>query len=105
MKATRYNISIGLNDSYSKKEEVNTDELIGLLEYYFKKYKIDFSLCKINGGYFYDDIGTLVNENSIVITCITQSDDYLERFIAAIKMIMNQETILLEAKDIEVEYI
>lgn len=105
MKATRYNISIGLNDAYSKKEEVGTDELLQLLENYFIKYKVDFSLCKINGGYFYDDIGAFVNENSVVISYITQSDDYIERFIAAIKMVMNQESILLEAKEIEVEYI
>ena len=105
MKATRYNISIGLNDAYSKKEEVSTEELLKLLENYFTKNKIDFSLCRINGGYFYDDNGTFVNENSVVISYITQSDYYIERFIAAIKMVMNQESILLEAKEIEVEYI
>lgn len=105
MKAKRYNISIGLNDSYSKKEEVNTEELTNMLEYFFTKNKVDFSLCRINGGYFYDDVGTFVNENSIVISYITTEAPNIERFISAVKMIMHQETILIEEQEIEVEFI
>lgn len=104
MKAKRYNVSVGLNDSYSKTQEEILDDVIAVMEHFFSRYKIDFSLSKINGGYSYKD-GEYTHENSIVFCFITTEMVEIERFINTIKMALHQETVLLEVQDIEVEFI
>lgn len=104
MKMTRYNITFGLNDIFSRNEEVNIDELIQFLENVFTKYKMDFSITKATGGYCYRD-GKFVYENSAIVTVISNSNEGLDYFISEVKMLLNQETALLQTKQIEVEYV
>lgn len=104
MRAKRYDIAIGLNDLYSKNEEITSKEVIQAIERGLSKYLIPFSLYETNGGYEY--IGKkYICENSIVVSVISNTDEGLEEFVNIMKMFVHQETVLVQATDVEVEYL
>lgn len=104
MQATKYNITFGLNDLYSNKEEVDIDTVMLLLENIFKRFEIHFSIYKSCGGYQYQN-GKFILENTIVVTTISNTDEGMDYFISELKMLLNQETILLQKKTVELEYL
>lgn len=95
---------IGLNDVESKLEEVNRDDLIELIEHVFITYKINFSLSLMDGGYSYNN-DKFICENSVNITCITNTTEGMDEFVDNLKMLLNQESILVTKKQLEVEYV
>lgn len=104
MIAKRYDISIGLNDLYSNNEEISAKEVIKAIEKGLSKYLIPFSIYETNGGYEYKN-NKYVCENSIVVSVISNTDDGLEEFVNVMKMFVHQESLLVQATDVEVEYL
>ena len=104
MISKRYDIVIGLNDLYSNNEEISTKEVIKAIEKGLSKYLIPFSIYETNGGYEYKS-NKFVCENSIVVSVITNTNEGLEEFVNIMKMFVHQETILIQATNLEVEYL
>ena len=100
----RTDIYIGLQDCASGFEEVCSSDVMMLLERFFQKRLIPFSISVINGGYM-NKSGGLINENSVKIHLIHADKFDAEQLIRPLKMLLNQETILMTEKDIEVEYL
>lgn len=104
MISKRYDIVIGLNDLYSNNEEISAKEVIKAIEKGLSKYLIPFSIYETNGGYEYKN-NIFVCENSIVVSVITNTNEGLEEFVNIMKMFVHQETILIQATNLEVEYL
>ena len=93
-KDIEYQIIIGCNDPLIKKEYVGDEELSKTIVSFFKRKEIDFSLFRLTGGYLYES-GSFVFENGVCITIIGSDDSKIVSLAKALKMYMNQETVLI----------
>ena len=67
----------------------------------FSKYKIDFSINKVIGGYIHDD-GTYIIEDSLKMTFIGERSLKEEKeFVNELKLYFKQESILLIKTNID----
>lgn len=87
---------IGLNDKDSKKQEITTAQAKQKIIDIVIEYFTGFSLETIDGVYEHDD-GTVVIENTVVITICTDDDLLgIGNMIEELKQELNQETVMIE---------
>ena len=91
---TEYQIIIGCNDPYTRGEYVSNEELSKTIVDFFSREETNFSLLRLNGGYLYDNTD-FVFENSVCVNIIGSDDSKIVRLAKAIKMYMNQESVLI----------
>lgn len=101
----KYIISIGLNDKDTKEQIVDTTQA---------QYKIEDKVAIYFGGgtitlsrwVFRHDDGTIVRENSIVVSTLAYSGiDEAKAFCEDMKAIFNQESVLLEVAEVNEQFI
>lgn len=98
MKNKRTDIYVGISNRENKK-----GEFVKRLLIYCKEKKIDFSIIDQVGGYVFDN-GNYMVEKSLRITLIGDySDDYIKEFVDVVKKDYNQESILVNVREIGVE--
>lgn len=98
MKMYKYQLTIGLNDKDSHKQEIETEsakkEIINIL---LNDYEIvAFTMYECTGNYKHDD-GTIINENSIRIEIATEKrEKRIKNIIHNLCVKFNQESIMFE---------
>ena len=95
---------IGLNDGETKKQEHDTEHyLSGVKEICFK-YKVPFSIGTEKGGYYHED-GEYVEEETLVLTLIEAEKDTVEKIANDIRVLFNQESVLIVEDIVKGRYI
>lgn len=100
----KYILSLGLNDKNTKLQEISTVEA----------FKIVSKMCaeKFGGSTIYEsqwsyrhDDGTIIHETTLRIEICFAEFDQIKVFAGMLKVIFNQETILVETQTVESELI
>ena len=101
MKETaEFEIYIGCHDSQIRGEIVSQEELEELVVAFFDRNHIDFSLVQTRGGYLHED-GVFVNEDSLCISIIGDSQLDIIGLAQGFAMYMNQENALVVKKSVK----
>lgn len=101
---TGYEISIGLKSMISRENILHVDDAKEIICNYLYENKVNFSLRVINGGYTYAD-DSFQTEKTIVLTFINGDYDFVKELAKKLKMLLEQESILLVKKDLEIVYL
>lgn len=99
----QYEIYIGCSDQQNKKEIVKSNELLKIVNDYFSKTKINYSIVELEGGYHHSD-GVFVFEKTLCITIIGNQDFDIVRFSKGLSMYMNQECFMITKENLLKEY-
>ena len=95
---------IGLNDWKTKKQEHDTEYYMkGVKEICFK-YKVPFSIGTEKGGYYHEDM-EYVEEETLVLTLIETEKDTVEKIANDIRILFNQESVLIIEDVVKGRYI
>lgn len=99
-----YDIYIGLNSNISKENIIPFHQIESLIFDFFTKKQLDFSMSTIDGGYTYSD-QSFNTEQAIVITLVNGDKAIIERICRNLKMILEQESIGLIKREMEMLFI
>lgn len=98
-----YEIYIGCKDQHLKEDIIKCNELMEIVNAYFDKKKINFSMQEVEGGYLHLD-GVFAFEKTLYITIIGKQDFDIVRFSKSLSMFMNQECFMVTKKDLLTDY-
>ena len=92
-----YQLTMGLNDQYTKKQEIETAAAKNLLaKILLQKYGLyAFTMIDCSGVYTHND-GTVVFENSIRIEIVTDEKINIFGIVRTLKRVFNQESIMVK---------
>ncbi len=99
-----YEIYMGFNDVSTNKEIVTPGEVIEIIEKYVSKKGQGFSIIRTRGAYSHL-VGTMTFENSLILRMIGWDGQDAEVLARALKMYLNQESMIINRREVEVEYI
>lgn len=98
-----YQIFIGCNDSQVYEQIVEEQELKEIVASFFARNKVDFTVMNVKGGYLHKN-GTFVYEDTMCITILGNPTLDIARLARNLSMFMNQETVLIIRKSLEMGY-
>ena len=87
-------IYVGLNDKDSREQRYNTEKCKSVLKEVCKSYQAPFSLQVIEGGYYHDD-GSLVEENTLLVTLIGVPRRKVYRIAKELCTCFRQESVMI----------
>lgn len=88
----------------SRKKAMRIDDAKEIICNYLYKNKVDFSLKILGGGYTYNN-ETFDHESTISLLFIGGDYPFVQKIAKNLKMILEQEVILIVRRDIEVAYL
>ena len=95
---------MGFSDLSTREEIVSPDEIIGIIEKLGIKKQQGFSIIRAKGAYSHL-IGEMTFENSIILRMIGWSEEDAAAVARSLKMYLNQESVIVNQREIGVEYI
>ena len=101
---TETKIYVGLNDSVTMKQKLDTDRYINILKDVCRGYGVAFSFSLQEGGYFHEN-GDYTQENSLVITLIDGDSVLIEEIAKDLCAFFHQESVLVTETEINARYI
>ena len=96
----KYTIYAGLNDKDTNEQKYITDRVTALITGISNGYKSPLT-CQTGSGTYFSEMGTQVNENSLVITLVDTSEELVNEIAADICAFLNQETVMITVEKIE----
>lgn len=99
----QYEIYIGCGDQQTKEEIVSTEELGEIVDEYFQKKKINYSMQHVGGGYLHEN-GKFVIENTLCIILVGKQNFDIVKFAKGLSMYMNQECLMITKNDLLSEF-
>ena len=99
----RYLMYVGLNDKDTGEQKISTDEAVELLNNICAKYLRGFNIRK-SVGYWTDDDGNPVSENSLVISYNFIEEKNIHIMADEVIQTLNQDSVFLEDYLIKTEF-
>lgn len=90
-----FEVTVGLFDQKSKKQEINTADALQTITRYVIDHCGGGTITTGNGVYTHED-GTVVVEPSIIIKIVGAKFDDVGNLVEDIKTFLNQESVLVE---------
>ena len=87
-------IYVGLNDSVTKEQKLDTEKYIHILRNVCRSYGVAFSFVLQQGGYIHED-GTYTQENTIVLSLIDADETVIEEIAKDLCAFFHQESVLI----------
>lgn len=100
----KYILSLGLNDKNSKRQEISTLEAFKVVSKMCADKFGGSTIYESRGSYRHDD-GTMVHETTLRIEICFAEFEQIKAFAQVLKVVFNQETILVEVQTVESELI
>ena len=97
-------VYIGLNDSETKKQKLETDRYVTILKEICRDFGVPFSFDVQEGGYVHDD-GEFTEEKSIVLTFIDVPQEIVDKLAREVCVLFHQESVLITTDRIHVRFI
>lgn len=92
-------VYIGLNDSETKEQVLETDHYVSILKKICQAYGVPFSFNVVEGGYMHDD-GEYTEEKSIVLTFIDVKQETVDEIAKEACILFHQESVLITVDQI-----
>lgn len=90
-----YEVTVGLFDQKTKKQEVNTADALKAVTQYVISHCGGGTITTGNGVYTHED-GSIVVEPSIIIKIVGAKFEQIGKLVEDIKVFLNQESVLVE---------
>lgn len=87
-------VFIGLNDSETRKQKLETDRYVLILKEICRDFGVPFSFHLSEGGYVHDD-GEFTEEKSIVLTFIDIPQETVDAIAKEACILFHQESVLV----------
>jgi len=100
-----YTIIAGLNDRYTKKQEISTDNASALISTIILKYTAGATLSTCKGIYKHEDNGQIIFETSIKIEIAGIRKQAAKQIASEIKAALNQESIYFAVSKSQVKFL
>ena len=97
-------IYVGLSDSETHKQRHTTGRYISILKNVCKSYKVPFS-ANLNGGGYYHEDGSYVEETSIVLTLIGAPSDVVDQIAHDLCVFFHQESVMVVESTADLRFI
>ena len=91
---TAMRIYVGLNDSETKEQLLETERYLSILKDVCKRYRVAFSVDLEEGGYYHED-GEYTEENSLVLELIGTDKETAQRIARNLCSVFHQESVLV----------
>jgi len=102
----KFTLYLGLNDSLTKSQIIPTEDAVNIVTaLLIDEYGLDGATLQLATGIYKHDDGTIIKENSIIIILLDVEREVIENIVKDLKIIFNQETILLETSIIDYNFI
>lgn len=96
-----YRIYIGMNDKDELQQLCSTEDFINIVKGICEDYRIAFSMNEQIGGYMMAN-GTFITERSLVLSISGFNESQILQLVETLKVVLNQETILVTMERPEV---
>ena len=90
-----YEVTIGLFDQESKKQEISTPDALETVTRYVIDHCGGGTITTGNGVYTHED-GTIVVEPSIIVKIVGAKFEQIGKLVDDVKVFLNQESVLVE---------
>ena len=97
-------IYVGLNDSETKEQRLDTEKYISILRNVCRSYGVAFSFVLQQGGYIHED-GTYTQENTIVLSLIDADENIIGEIAKDLCAFFHQESVLITQGTIRAYFI
>ena len=97
-------IYVGLNDSETKEQKLDTEKYISILRNVCRSYGVAFSFVLQQGGYIHED-GTYTQENTIVLSLIDADENIIGEIAKDLCAFFHQESVLITQGTIRAYFI
>ena len=97
-------IYVGLNDSVTKEQKLDTEKYISILRNVCRSYGVAFSFVLQQGGYIHED-GTYTQENTIVLSLIDADENIIGEIAKDLCAFFHQESVLITQGTIRAYFI
>lgn len=88
-------IYIGLNDKEKCEQIFSLEKYKSIVKLICRNYRVNFSMYKLEGGYFYEDNVSYVEENTIMITLIGIEKETVNEIAKDMCAFFNQESVMI----------
>ena len=99
---TKYTLYVGLNDKYSKVQEISTIEAFKIVSNVLASHTGGGTIYEAHGIYTHED-GSIVIENTLRCEVITEDRRSVDEAVRIIKQVLNQESVIIQRDDITSE--
>ena len=99
----QYNIYVGLNDQFTRKQMHDTERYVKILKHICKAYRASFTFSVQEGGYIYEN-GDLEHEKSLHISMLDQPEETVNAVARDLCTFFNQESVLIVQSDVKMYY-
>jgi len=100
----RYTISVGLNDSESYRQEIETERILRLVSNCCKEYGTSYSCALQTGGYL-DESGHFTAENSLALSFVDGNADIVNEIAKDLCVFLHQESVLVTVDKVKRYYV
>ena len=97
-------ISVGLNDSVSKKQKYKTEMYVDIMKFVCQSYHVPFSFIVSDGGYFHEN-GDYTQEKTLVICILDPQDGIVDAIAKDLCVFFHQESVLITESRVRAYYI
>ena len=97
-------IYIGLNDSETRQQKLDSEKYLMILKNACQKYRIAFSVQMLNGGYFHED-GGYTEENTLMLRLIDVPEEIVTELAKDLCVFFNQESVMITSSPTSLVYI
>lgn len=97
-KTVVFEITIGLFDQKSHKQEISTPDALKAVTNYVISYCGGGTITTGNGVYTHDD-GSIVVEPSIIVKIVGAKFEDVGKLVSDVKIFLNQESVLVEMNE------
>ena len=104
MKEKKYILNVGLNDKDTKLQKIDSIEAYKIVENTLLNNGLDGYTIYQGKGLYKHDNGTITQENTLIIEVIFTTDDIINKVIAILKQVLNQESILKQVQEITISF-
>lgn len=102
--AMQTTIYIGLNDSDTDVQKLETEKYLEILKYTCHNYGVAFSFHLINGGYFHED-GRYTEEKTLVLMLMDASKETVNEIAKDLCVFFHQESVMVTTSPCSVVFI
>ena len=97
-------IYVGLNDSETKTQRLETGKYMGILKSVCRSYGVAFSFVLEQGGYLHED-GSYTEENTLVLSLIDTDETVIDEIAKDLCVFFHQESVMITKDSVKVYFV
>ena len=101
---TETKLYVGLNDSETKTQRLETEIYVSTLKSVCRSYRVAFSFVVEQGGYLHEN-GSYTEENTLVLSLIDTDETIINEIAKDLCVFFHQESVMITVNPIQVYFV